>query len=194
MSEHTPTPLPAGARAVATTGATRRSMIVAAGATAAVAGAGAFWWQETRQTAEDDPLAAFWNQPFPTPQEGAPPLTMKTFRGQRVLLNFWATWCPPCVRELPLLDAFARDRAAEGWRVVALAVDEAPAVRDFLRRMPLGLHVALAGGPGLAWSRALGNQAGGLPFTVVFDAEGRIRHTKAGEAKAADLSGWAAAT
>ena len=117
---------------------------------------------------------------------------MADWRGRPLLLNFWATWCAPCVTEMPLLDRFASERAASGWRVLALALDQADPVRRFVAERKLGLPVALAGSDGFALSRALGNVHGALPFTAVFDSSGaRTDHTL-GTVSADLLDRWVA--
>lgn len=88
-----------------------------------------------------------------------------------------------------MLDAFAREHAGR-WQVVGLAIDRLDAVRGFLERVPVSFPVALAGIPGAELMRELGNTTGGLPFSLVFDAEGRIRERKLGELKPEDLTAW----
>ena len=112
-------------------------------------------------------------------------------KGQVAVVEFWATWCPPCVEELPLLNRFYGERRAQGWQVLGVAVDQPPAVRKFLEKLPLAYPVAIATSGGMQLGRSLGNLQGGLPFTVVFGAEGRIRHRKIGQVQAEDLSRWA---
>jgi len=166
----------------------RTGLIVGVGAAAALAGlGGALWWE--RRGAEAH--APIWSLKFPTPDGGV--LALADHRGQRVLINFWATWCPPCVRELPLLDSFQRQQAGRGWRVIGLAVDGPTPVREFLQRVPLGFPVGLAGLDGTSLSRSLGNSSGGLPFSVAFDTQGRLRERHLGELTAADLQRWVVA-
>ncbi|MBC7717365.1 MAG: TlpA family protein disulfide reductase, partial [Pseudorhodobacter sp.] len=81
---------------------------------------------------------------------------MADLRGKPLLLNFWATWCPPCVKEMPLLDAFYQTHRARGWQVVGLAVDSPTPVRAFLERVPVSFPIGLAGMEGSELSRALG--------------------------------------
>ncbi|MBP7413499.1 MAG: TlpA family protein disulfide reductase [Giesbergeria sp.] len=169
----------------------RRWLYGAAGLAAAVGGGGWAWqaWRQ-EQAAALAAQAALWQQSFATPEGGA--LDLQAWRGQPLVLNFWATWCPPCVAELPLLSRFSRENAANGWQVLGIAVDQAAAVRAFLTRVPVDFPVALAPQGGVALSRSLGNLAGGLPFTVVFGADGQVRHRKMGQVTPQDLQGWLA--
>jgi thiol-disulfide isomerase/thioredoxin len=164
--------------------------LVGAGAAAAVAGLA---WQIWRGTgglapAGDEAPASLWAGRFERPEGGA--LEMATLRGAPLVLNFWATWCPPCVREMPEIDRFARQFAARGVRVVGLAVDHPGAVRAHLARAPVSYTIALAGFEGAELSRSLGNASGSLPFTAVFDRQGRMVGRRLGQTSFAELSGW----
>jgi len=116
---------------------------------------------------------------------------MASLRGKPLLLNFWATWCPPCIQEMPEIDRFARQFASNGWQVLGLAADQEKPVREFLGRQPVGYPIALAGFEGITLSRQLGNEAGALPFTVAFDAGGRVTHRHLGETRFEMLAAWA---
>jgi len=159
---------------------------VAVGALAA--GAGVAWWRLAPSEVMTGAEEAFWNSSFEGPEGEV--VSLAEWRGQPLLVNFWATWCPPCVHELPLLNAFHASHAPKGWQVLGLAVDQPSAVRSFLRKLPLAFPVGMAGLAGTELSRSLGNLTGGLPFTVVFDATGRVAHRKIGQVSEADLAQW----
>ncbi len=168
----------------------KRSTIVGIAAAAGLAGAGLALWQYRLVEPADDALAALWLLELELPQGGT--MHLKNLRGKPTVLNFWATWCPPCVEELPLLERFYKLNAAKGWQVVGVAVDNANAVNKFLSKMPLTFPVPLAGLAGTELSRSLGNISGGLPFTVVFDSAGQVALRHMGKLSAQQVDGFAA--
>lgn len=167
-------------------------------ALAAVGGAGlALWRQGTGPGGAQPPVPAepdlsdLWSLRFERPQGGE--LVMRSLLGRPTLVNFWATWCPPCVKELPMLDRFHARGGDRGFQVVGLAVDGPTPVREFLARAPVSFEIGLAGLDGIAIGRALGNATGALPFTLVFDARGKVLDRKLGELVQDDLERWNAA-
>ncbi len=160
-------------------------------AVAALAGFGWAWWRERPAEALTDPaLMAFWQAHFETP--GGQSLAAAGFKGRPLLINFWATWCPPCVEELPLIEAFYRQNSASGWQVLGIAADKKNSVSSFLTKIPLSFPIAIAGLEGVTLSRSLGNLAGGLPFTVVLGRDGQVVQRKMGQIQPDDLRNWAA--
>ncbi len=159
----------------------RRELLLGGGALAALAGLSAC-------SRGAEPPAAFWSQSWESPNGQL--LAAADLRGRPLLVNFWATWCPPCVEELPLLDQFYQSRRAQGWQLLGLAIDQPSAVRAFLARRPLSFPIGLAGLGGTELSRELGNSNGGLPFSVLFDPAGRLVERKLGRLHAEDLERW----
>jgi thiol-disulfide isomerase/thioredoxin len=167
----------------------KRTAMVSMAAAAGLAGAGFAWWQHQLVEPVDDALSALWLLELELPQGGT--LLLKSLRGKPIVLNFWATWCPPCIEELPLLERFYKQNAAKGWQVVGLAVDNVKAVKQFLIKMPLSFPVPLAGLAGTELSRSLGNLSGGLPFTVVLNASGKVALRHMGKLNAQQLDEFA---
>ncbi len=192
----------------------RRGWVVAVGAGAAALGAGA-WWQDRRSAAAavvgagaaglgaggasapgTTPSAAMDASaltPIPTPLAtlDGRTLTAADIAGRAVVLNFWAPWCPPCVREMPELDRFARSEAGRHTLVIGLAIDEQAAVDKFLTAHPVGFPISVLGYGGLARVRQLSNDANvALPFSAVFDRSQRLVQRKFGPTTAAELSAW----
>jgi thiol-disulfide isomerase/thioredoxin len=163
----------------------RRNLVYGSVALGAAA-AGASWsfWRQQKPRLGD----LVWQQSLAQPAGGE--LVMATLRGKPLLLNFWATWCPPCIKEMPMLDSFYRAQRAKGWQVVGLAVDSPTPVREFLKRVPVSFPVGLAGMEGSELSRALGNPNGSLPFTVVLNAKGDVVVQKLGSIEPVDLETW----
>jgi len=158
------------------------------GVAAAAAGAGVAWWRLQPGGEQPQALEFFWQKQFERPEGGE--LALPSFRGRPLLVNFWATWCPPCVEELPMIDAFWREHAAKGIQVVALAIDQPSSVRRFLERQALSFPVGLAGLDGTGLAKSLGNSNGGLPFSVFFKSDGSIYKKKLGQLTHADLQDW----
>lgn len=94
--------------------------------------------------------------------------------GKVVLLNFWATWCPPCRREMPLFAELQREFGPRGFQVVAVAIDEAAAVREFAAEYGLDFPLLVGDEDAIRVAQAYGNLQGALPFSVLVDREGRV--------------------
>jgi len=170
----------------------RRALLIGGAGVVAV-GAGiatALWRRSPAPSATPEASRAWSRDHFDKPDGGK--LALADFAGRPLLLNFWATWCPPCVKEMPLLDRFAQEQRAAGWQVVGLAIDKLEPVREFLVKHPVRYPIAVTGLDALEWLRSLGNVGGGLPFSVVFDSAGAPVQRKLGEIGPPDLASWVA--
>ena len=173
-----------------TPGPTRRGLLYGGvAAVAAVAGIGGAYWRSRDSQGTGDRIdETFWAQRFDRPEGGE--LALESLRGKPLLVNFWATWCPPCVEEMPLIDAFFKENEGNGWQVVGLAIDQPSSVRKFLGRTPVTYPVGLAGLQGTELVKQLGNTSGGLPFTLVIDGSGSVAARKIGKLEPSDLQAW----
>jgi thiol-disulfide isomerase/thioredoxin len=112
--------------------------------------------------------------------------------GRPQLINYWATWCGPCVHEMPLLDRYATEQEANGVQVTGIALDQPAAVKAFLARVPVRYRNLIEREGRRDSSVQLGNTRQVLPYSVLLDADGRILRLRAGAFRdAQDLQRWA---
>jgi thiol-disulfide isomerase/thioredoxin len=167
----------------------RRQAAITAGVAAAAVAAGLGWSLLRRSDAPKSDTSpgpgGLWTLRWPSAAGGE--VQMASLRGRPLMLNFWATWCEPCLREMPALDRFARDFSSSGWQVVGIAIDQLDKVKSFLARTPVSFAIAVADSSALALARSLGNEAGALPFSVVVSASGALSYRKLGESSYDDL-------
>ena len=189
-------PTPEDKSGVAPSGWSRRTTVVAglgvAAAAALVGWRAQVWlqsgggWGETGHS--DEAHHALWSASFEQPEGQT--LDMSSLKGRPLVLNFWATWCQPCIAEMPLLDAYFKQNAAKGVQVLGLAIDQPSAVRHFLSLRPVSYPIGLAGMLGPQLSKDLGDEQGGLPFTLVLGANGGLLHRHLGRLHEADVAAW----
>ena len=165
-----------------------RRTLLAVAAGALLAGAGLAVWRSRLSPLPDQALNALRQSQFEQPN--GEPLLPAAFLGQPLVINFWATWCTPCVEEMPLLDAFFQQNQAKSWQVLGLAIDQPSAVKRFLTQHPVTYPIGLAGLNGTSLMAELGNEQGGLPFTLVIDAQQGLRFRKLGKLSQNDLNAW----
>ncbi|AWH30683.1 TlpA disulfide reductase family protein [Stenotrophomonas sp. YAU14A_MKIMI4_1] len=125
------------------------------------------------------------------PDPSGQPLDIRQrFAGRPLLVNVWASWCGPCVEEMPELQHFAQAQGSAGVQVLGLALDTPEGVADFLQRVPVHYPIVLdTPGPRDA-SVQLGNAQGLLPYSVLFDADGRMVKAKLGPFAHGEIAGW----
>ncbi len=123
-------------------------------------------------------LAMLWR--INLPDVDGKPQALEQWRGQVLVLNFWATWCPPCRREIPDLMRMAERYRTQGVVFVGIGVDQEQAVRDYAQKAAINYPVLLGSMDYLYITRRLGNPTEGLPFTLVLDRQGQIAYTREG--------------
>ena len=109
------------------------------------------------------------------------PRALSEWDGKALVVNFWATWCAPCRREIPMLNELAREQRAQGVEVIGIAVDFREDVLKYLQKTPIDYTVLIGEQEGLDAARAFGVEAFGLPFTAFTDRSGRIATIHVGE-------------
>jgi thiol-disulfide isomerase/thioredoxin len=114
---------------------------------------------------------------------------LASFRGRTVLLNFWASWCGPCIEEMPVLDAFSKRRAAD-VTVIGVAVEDHDDARAFLAQFPVSYRIALGSAGSIDESSRFGNRKSLLPYSVLIDAQGIVRRAEARKFEEGDLDAW----
>jgi thiol-disulfide isomerase/thioredoxin len=102
------------------------------------------------------------------------------WKGKVLVLNFWATWCPPCLEEIPAFNELQTSHRDQGLQFIGIAVDDVEPVREFFSNFEINYPVLIAGMSGLGLAANLGNSAGVVPFSVVVDRQGRIVQTHSG--------------
>ncbi|MCX7631639.1 MAG: TlpA family protein disulfide reductase [Geminicoccaceae bacterium] len=110
--------------------------------------------------------------------------------GKVLVLNFWATWCPACLEEVPRLVAAQERLRGLGVQFVGVAVDEPEEVRAFVSARPINYPVLIATPEALDTAVQLGNWLEVLPFTAIFDRQGRRLHSQIGPLSDAELDRW----
>jgi len=166
----------------------RRTALALSGLVALLSGVGLSHWLSQRQRLSAEAEQALWTREFQLTDDQT--LNMANWQGHPVVLNFWATWCPPCVEEMPLLDAFYRQNSSKGWKMLGIALDQPSQVRHFLGQRSLAYPMALGGLDGSQLGELLGNDSGSLPFTLVLAADGRLIQRKLGKLSANEIQKW----
>ncbi|HTP62468.1 MAG TPA: TlpA disulfide reductase family protein [Burkholderiales bacterium] len=164
----------------------RREALILGGAGIAAAAAGFFAGPAVLRLGADGEAAALGKASFPDLDGRTRQLS--EWRGKVLVCNFWATWCAPCREEVPLLIGASGKYGPSGIEIVGIAIDTAAKVREFAASFKISYPILLANASGLDLMRKLGNESGGLPYTVVADRTGAPIHHKLGAFKEGELA------
>ena len=131
------------------------------------------------------PVTELFSQSMPDAQGQQHALAQ--FKGKPLVVNFWATWCGPCVQEMPELSQLAKDQAASGLQVIGIGIDSPSKIEEFGKKLGISYPLYVAGMTGTDLSRQFGNTNGGLPYTVLIGADGQVKKTYLGRLKFEEL-------
>ncbi|MBI3561241.1 MAG: TlpA family protein disulfide reductase [Gammaproteobacteria bacterium] len=98
------------------------------------------------------------------------------WNGKVILVNFWASWCPPCVKEMPALMKLREAYQARGFEIIGVALDSKDAVSAFIDPLGIDYPILMAEQEGIALAQQYGDRLGALPYTVIVDRQGVVRH------------------
>lgn len=118
---------------------------------------------------------------FRFPDTNGQPQDVAQWRGKILVVNFWATWCPPCLKEIPEFIQWQDRHRTKNLQFVGIALDDQASVAEYLQRVAVNYPILIAGDEGGALARQLGNIINAVPFTVIADRQGRIVHRQPGE-------------
>ena len=128
----------------------------------------------------DDSVVGQRRPDFSLPDPDGKPVTPADFDGKVLVVNFWATWCPPCLEEMPAFMRLQERYAARGVQFLGVAMDEVENVRRFVADLGLNYPTVHGQADAMRVASAYGNRVGALPFTAVVAADGTIAHVHTG--------------
>jgi len=164
----------------------RNSLLVAVALAALALG----FWAALQLRAPSDPLADAGAQAhqFTLADLEGKPHSLGEWRGKVQVVNFWATWCPPCREEIPLLMAAHKRYGGHGIQVIGVALDQPSAVAAYRKDHGIDYPILINDAAALAMMELFGNRTGSLPFTVILDRDNRVVSRKLGAFHGDELS------
>jgi len=142
--------------------------------------------QTSPQQADNAAVASLLSQSMPDAQGKTQELSQ--WKSRPLVVNFWATWCAPCVEEMPELSELQTELdTGKKVQIIGIGIDSPSNIAEFIGKYKIAYPIYVGGLSGTELSRQLGNQAGGLPFTVLIDADGKVRKSYLGRLKMDEL-------
>ncbi len=103
------------------------------------------------------------------------------WQGKILVINFWATWCPPCRKEIPEFVALQEQYGDKGLQFVGIAIEDREPVSEYLNTIKINYPILIGGDKGIALAQQLGNIINAVPFTIVVNPQGQVIHRQPGE-------------
>jgi thiol-disulfide isomerase/thioredoxin len=159
----------------------RRQMGIITGMSLAGLAAGLFTasWIYRDGSASEESVAALLANPWSKPDNTL--VDTAAWQNRVLVVNFWASWCPPCVEEMPALSDLQDEFASKNVLFVGIGIDTPSNIRQFLETTLVSYPIVMGGLQGSKIGKALGNTQGALPYTVVINAKGKVTNTKLGK-------------
>jgi peroxiredoxin len=169
----------------------RKWVFAGVGAGFAALGAAMAWHRYTPGSGSDTAVELLLAQTLP--DAAGQPFAFADLRGVPLVVNFWATWCAPCVEEMPELSDMHEQLSPKGVQVVGIGIDTPSNIAQFSKKLPVSYPLLVAGMNGTELARQFGNASGALPYTILIDRQGRVVHRILGRVKIEPLTRQAAA-
>jgi thiol-disulfide isomerase/thioredoxin len=118
---------------------------------------------------------------FSLPDLAGKPRNIKEWQGKVLVINFWATWCPPCLKEMPEFEALHTEYEKKGLQFIGIALDDADPVKEFIASKKITYPILLGEDQGTKLAHDLGNIVNTVPFTVIVDKKGVVVKSHMGE-------------
>jgi thiol-disulfide isomerase/thioredoxin len=165
----------------------RRQWISIAGISlvALLAGVVTSQWIYKTGLASDPAIKAFFANPWQTPDGKL--VDTEEWRGKVLVVNFWASWCPPCVEEMPTLDKLQAEFKSQNVLFVGIGIDSPSNIRQFLDMTPVSYPIVIGGLEGSNLSKQMGNAQGALPYTIIINSQGKSTSSKLGKISEEEL-------
>ena len=142
-------------------------------------------WISKTGLASDPSIKAFFANTWQTPDGKV--VDTKNWQGKVLVVNFWASWCPPCVEEMPALDKLQQEYLQKNILFVGIGIDSPSNIREFLQKTPVSYPIVIGGLEGSNLSKQMGNSQGALPYTVIISPNGKSTYTKLGKISEEEL-------
>ncbi|QWD78182.1 TlpA disulfide reductase family protein [Polynucleobacter sp. MWH-Svant-W18] len=165
----------------------RRQLLMICGISLAALLGGIFTSQWISQTglASEPSVKAFFANAWQSPDGKS--IDASKWQGKVLVINFWASWCPPCVEEMPTLDLLQQEFIQQNVVFVGIGIDSPSNIREFLKKTPVSYPIVIGGLEGSGISKQMGNTQGALPFTVIINSKGKATYSKLGKISEEEL-------